>query len=297
MIRNILLTGGSGFLGSNILKKLLFNKYNVIVLVRKTSDLYRIKDESDCLKLFYVNNELDNLSELFQIHEIDTIIHTATEYGRGTLVSSVFMTNFIFPVKLIEEGSKKGLQYFINTDSFFGKEIFVSSSYLNHYTISKKYLLLYLNSCDKELKVINMRLEHIFGEFDSNSKFVTNILHQLLNETPEILLTEGTQKRDFIYVADVVEAYLKVIKHIDEIENLAEFEIGYGESISVREFVQDMLEISGSNSILKFGALPSREGEIQNSIANVAKLREIGWKPKYDLKSAISKVVEMENVK
>jgi nucleoside-diphosphate-sugar epimerase len=294
MIKNVLLTGGTGFLGSNILKELVFNSYNVVVLIRKSSDLSRIQNINGSFKLFCVDDKFDNLFELFELHQIDTIIHTATEYGRNCLSSSILMSNLIFPIKLIEEGLKNGLKYFINSDTFFGKDSFKDSSYLNEYTISKKYFLNHLFSSYPELKVINMRLEHIFGEFDSQNKFVTNIMHQLINEKKEVLLTEGLQKRDFIYVDDVVGAYLKVIININRIKNLTEFEVGRGESISVRHFVQTLLEMSGSKSELKFGALPIKKGEIQDSMANVVKLKEIGWELNYDLRTAISKMIKIE---
>ena len=140
-----------------------------------------------------------------------------------------------------------------------------------------------------------MRLEHVFGEFDSKNKFVTSVLHQLINNEKEILLTEASQKRDFVYVDDVVDAYLKVIHNINRVENLTEFEIGRGESIAVSDFVKTLLEISGSASHLHFGAVPTRVGEIQDSKANLTKLREIGWQPNFDIRTAVSKMIQIEN--
>lgn len=294
MIKNILLTGGTGFLGSSILKKLVSEGYNVIVSIRKTSDLYRIQNISGSFELFCIEDQLNNVEDLFKRYEIDTIIHTATEYGRNSLSSSIFKTNLIFPILLIEQGLKQGLKYFINTDSFFGKEEFISSSYLGDYTNSKKYFLNYLVKNTKDLKVVNMRLEHVFGEYDSENKFVTSVLHQLINNEKEILLTKASQRRDFVYVDDVVGAYLKVISNISKIENLTEFEIGRGESVPVSDFVKKLLEISGSTSQLNFGAIPTRIGEIQESKANLTKLKEIGWESNFDLKSAISKMIEIE---
>lgn len=295
MIKNILLTGGTGFLGSSILKKLVVEDYNVIVLIRKNSDLYRIKNIEGPFELFCIEDKSNNFPDLFHKYQIDTVIHTATEYGRNSLSSSIFNTNLIFPIQLIEEGLKSGLKYFINTDSFFGKEEFKFSSYLSDYTNSKKYFLSYLFGHSQDLKVINMRLEHVFGEFDSENKFVTSVLHQLINNKKEILLTKASQKRDFIYVDDVVGAYLKVVDNINKIENLTEFEIGMGESVAVSDFVKTLLEISGSNSQLNFGALPARAGEIQESKADLTKLKGIGWEVNYDLRSAIVKMFQIEN--
>ncbi|TDE43932.1 NAD-dependent epimerase/dehydratase family protein [Flavobacterium rhamnosiphilum] len=294
MIKTILLTGGTGFLGSHILKSLLDFDYNVIALVRKSSDLFRIDNSIKKIELFYLDENYENLADLFSSNKIDAVIHTATEYGRSCSMSSILQTNLILPIKLIEEGVKNNLKLFMNSDTFFGKPIYNDSSYLNEYTTSKKYFLNFLFDSRDKLKIISMRLEHIFGEKDSNSKFVTNILNQLIQNKEEILLTEGLQKRDFIYIEDVVTAYLKVLINNDQLTNFSEFEVGRGESIEVREFVEILSEITQSESKLKFGAIITTKGEIQDSKANLSELKKIGWESKYDLRTAVIKMIRIE---
>jgi nucleoside-diphosphate-sugar epimerase len=291
----LLITGASGFLGSKILNKLVCEGYNVVALVRINSRLNRIQKIQGSFELFYVNKDQSNLTELFENFKIHTIIHTATDYGRNSSTSSVLMSNLIFPIQLIEYGLPRGLKHFLNSDSFFGKAEFENYNYLNQYTSSKKYFYNYLSSVSSELKIINLRLEHIFGEFDSESKFVTEILHKLLKQEKEILLTEGKQTRDFIYVDDVVDAYFKVIVNINSISNLTEFEVGRGESISIRSFVELMAILCRSNSKLEFGAISNRANEIQNSTANIKLLKSIGWKSNFDLQTAIKKILIEEN--
>jgi len=294
-MKKILVTGATGFLGSKIVKKLVDEGYNVVALVRKKSKLKRIQDITGNFELFYVDEKLSNLNELFGSYKIHTIIHTATEYGRNSLTSVVLMSNLIFPIRLIENGLDYGLKFFLNSDTFFGKSEYQDSNYMNQYTTSKKYFLNYLLSKREELKVVNLRLEHIFGEFDSDSKFVTDVMHKLLKSENEILLTDGMQTRDFVYVEDVVDAYFKVLINIDSLANFSEFEVGRGESVSVRQFVELMAKLSKSKSKLVFGAILNRKDEIQNSIANIASLNNIGWQSNYDLETAIKKIIKLEN--
>lgn len=290
----ILITGATGFLGSKILIRLVNEGYKVVALVREQSDLSRIKTVVNEIELFSLDKNTSNLNELFEKSNIDTIIHTATEYGRESLTSDILMTNLILPIKLIETGLKNGLKNFINSDTFFGKPKFSNAVYLNQYSNSKKYFLDYLFSERDNLKSVSLRLEHIFGEFDSNNKFVTNVLQRLLKSDMEIALTDGVQKRDFIYIDDVVEAYLIVLKNINFIDTFSEFEVGRGQSISVKKFVELMAEESKSKSKLNFGILPTRAGEIQDSIANISPLNEMGWYPSFDLRSGIKKIIEIE---
>lgn len=295
MIKNVLLTGGSGFLGSHILKQLLKNGFNVIVLVRRSSNLFRIENLKESFELFYLEDKLENLSDLFTNFQIDGIIHTATEYGRNSNSSLVFESNLIFPMKLVEEGIKNDLKFFINTDTFSSKTAFKDSSYLKQYNKSKIYFLEFLNELRTKIKIVNVRLEHLFGEFDSDSKFVTSILHQLIDNKSEIYLTNGYQKRDFIYIEDVVDVYVKVLKNLNKLDDFIEFEVGTGTSIEVREFVELLSKLTKSKSKLKFGVIPTREDEIMDSKADIDNLKVIGWKPDYDLNTAFVRIIDKEN--
>lgn len=297
MFKNILLTGATGFLGSHLLRKLLELNYNITLIVRASSNLNRIEKILDKVKLFLVQDDLSNLNSLFTQNPVEAIIHTATEYGKTDYsTSKILESNLIFPIKLIEQGMNEGLKLFINTDTFFGKYEYNYSNYIGSYVISKNHFNEYLKEQNlPSLKVINMRLEHVFGENDSKSKFFCNLMQQLIEDKNEIFLTEGIQKRDFIYIDDVVSAYLKVLEFHHKLDTYTEFQVGRGESIEVKKFVHLLWQITRSKSNLKFGSIPRREGDIQDSKANNQNLTELGWKSNYDLESAFNKILATIN--
>jgi nucleoside-diphosphate-sugar epimerase len=290
----ILITGASGFLGSTILRKFVNDGYSVVALVRENSNLKRINDIADRYQLFRVDKHFNNLNLLFETYDIETIIHTATEYGRNSKISDIYKTNFIFSMRLVELGIENGLRYFMNSDSFFGKTEFQGVNYMRDYTLSKRYFLDYLINNSDRLKVVNLRLEHVFGEFDSDTKFVTNVFHKLVKSECVTLITDGSQKRDFVYVEDAVSAYISIFSQIDKIDNLAEFQIGRGESVSLRQFVQLMANVTKSKSILRFGDVRDNKNDIKDSVANLKPLQYLGWKSCYDLSSAIKKMLILE---
>lgn len=297
MVSYILLTGGTGFLGSHILNKLIESNYPVIVLVRKTSGLEKIAHLSGKYASFVINDSGSNMSSLFEQYNINTIIHTATEYGRESSIASILETNVIFPLKLIEEGIKHKLGFFINTDSFFSKDQNLNSSYLNHYARSKKIFKDLLLDFSKSLNVASLQLEHVYGENDSNRKFFTGLLEKLLSDSKEVDLTSGSQKRDFIYVDDVVDAFLKILENRSTLNGFNEFEVGTGSSVSVREFVEEIARISGSHSKLLFGKIPTRLNEIEGSVANITPLAALGWKSNFPIEKAIKKIIKIERNK
>jgi nucleoside-diphosphate-sugar epimerase len=290
MQNKILLTGATGFLGSHLLKRLIAAGADVVILVRETSNKERINN-LEGFSTFTINQQLSNINALFEMYHIDTIIHLATEYGRNSPYSSVLESNVLLPIRLIEAADKNKLNLFVNTDSFFSK--FQDYSYLREYIMSKKIFIDYLKTLS-DLQVFNLQLEHIYGEFDSKTKFITSLIERMFVNEKFIELTEGSQKRDFIYVSDVVDAYMTVLTNTKVLGQYVDFEVGTGSSISVKDFVSQIHQIMGSKSELLFGALPSRVNEIQDSKANSLVLCKLGWSPKFITETAIKRIVTVE---
>ena len=291
----ILLTGATGFLGSHILKGIINKTENtVIVLKRSFSNVSRINSLVNNSRVSFYDIDKYSLEEVFKDNDIDVIIHCATNYGRTDNSSyEVLETNLMLPVKLLDLAVKFGVKTFINTDSYFNKDN-MSYSYLLNYSLSKKSLLLWLKYFSHRLKIVNMVLEHIYGEDDNKSKFVYQMLDNIVvKQVKSIDLTYGDQKRDFIYVDDVVDAYIKILDYSqNHAFRFKSFDIGTGQAVSIKDFVQSIKLISESPTILNFGALPYREDEIMCSKADIIDLSDIGWYPKYSYKEALMKIVK-----
>lgn len=293
-IKGILVTGATGFLGSHLLDLLIKEGYKPIIFLRESSDVWRIRHLQNKYETFVSKDNSDeDIQSLFAKHHIQAIIHMATEYGRQIALSDILQTNVLFPLRLIEAGLKHNLQLFINSDTFFGKKQF-NLKYLNNYTTSKRIFESVLTGLSSNLNIANMRIEHVYGENDSETKFVTNVLKQAIQNKSEILLTEGLQKRDFVYAADVANAYVTVLRQNKFITGYNEFEVGTGQSISVKEFVTTIADITNSVSFLNFGAVPVHSGEISDSSANITALKDLGWSPQYDLDTALRKIILTE---
>ena len=270
----VLVTGATGFLGSHIVKQLLRENHEIIILKRSFSDLWRIADAMEHVASYDLD-KMNNLQSLFQEQgHIDAVIHTATCYGRkNESLSRIYETNFLFPLKLLEAAAFFNTATFFNTDTSLYK-------YLNNYSLSKKHFLeVGKNFADVgKINFINMKLEHIYGPQDDESKFVTYIIKSCLANIPELKLTKGEQKRDFIYIDDVVNAYTVLLHHaIDEKRKFQEFEIGTGQAITIKELVEKIHSLTHSSTNLNFGALPYRENEIMESKAGNGTLIEAGW--------------------
>jgi CDP-paratose synthetase len=281
--KKILITGITGFLGSKLAMELVRTGYEVIALKRKSSSLKRLKSFKNDITLY--NIEEVDYHKVFKTHnKIDFIIHTATSYGRNNESPwEIFEANTGFPLKLLDAASMANVSKFINTDTILDK-------YLNLYSLSKNHLLEWgkFYSMRNKIEFINMRLEHFYGSDDDDSKFTAYVINKCISNTKTLQLTAGEQKRDFIYIDDVVAAYITVLKRVNSHNKwFDEYDVGSGNSSTIKEFVEMVRRLTNSNIELNFGALPYRKNEVMNSKADVKGLMDLGWKCKYNLEEGL----------
>lgn len=287
----VLLTGITGFLGSYLLKSLIDNGHKVIGIKRLRSDTYRIENNLDKVSLYDINKF--SLEEIFDKHSIDLVINTVTNYGRkDNKISSIVDINLIFGLKLLEISVKEKVKAFINTDTLLDRNI-------NAYALSKAQLVDWMKFLsNKNMKMINIKIEHMYGPKDDENKFIYWLINQLKHNVNSIDLTSGIQKRDFIYIDDIIDAYETIIENIENFSDYEEFELGTGESIKVKSFIENIYsELSSQQSLctkLNFGAIPYRANENMNMVANIEKLKQFGWRPKVTMKDGIKKILSKE---
>ena len=262
----ILLAGSTGFLGRYLLESFIKNGNEVIALKRSTSNTSVIDKNLNDIK-FYNIDEV-TLRDIFKNNEIDVVVNTVTNYGKNNnSVSEIAMTNLMFGLELLEN-SINNTKAFINTDT-----------------------LLY----NKNTKIINVKLEHMYGPFGGHNNFISWLVGQLRQNVQKVKLTSGLQKRDFIYIDDVVSAYEVIIKNISKFQGYEEFELGTGNSIEVKVFIEkvykEILKQQNINTKLLFGAIAYRENENMDMKANIQKLVGFGWKPEVSIESGIKKIL------
>lgn len=289
MNETFLVTGATGFLGSHLTHELINRGYNVIALKRCTSNLWRLEDISKNNKLKII--DVDNLEDIFANNSIDCIIHTVCSYGRNNeTLADIVQTNIVFGLKLLDLAKKNKVKCFFNTDTLLQRD-------LNNYSLSKKQFVEWLKKNHGEIQVFNMKVEHMYGIKDDSTKFVNWLIEQLNNNVREIELTSGIQKRDFIYVLDVVNAYLTVYEHRLGFDKFSEFDVGTGVQLTVKEFVKEIFTAVKEykpelSTFLNFGARKYRPGECMEVVENVEPLKSLGWKPKNDYKYNIRLLLE-----
>lgn len=288
--KSVFLTGATGYLGSYLLRRLILNGNEVYCLRRKTSSISRVNDIAG--KTHWVDLESINFDEFFKKNKIDFVVHCATNYGRKEVDPILtIQANLILPLQILHAASCNNVSAFINTDTVLDKGV-------NNYSLSKKQFLDWLESYSEKITGVNMELEHFFGPGDDRSKFVTFITHELLNNAQCINLTPGMQKRDFIYIEDVIDAFDIVMESLPFFEKkLYRFQIGSGRTIKIKSFVKLLKRIlNNKTTTLNFGATAYRNNEVMESEVDLTELKKLGWKPRTKLIDSLRAMVKIESM-
>jgi nucleoside-diphosphate-sugar epimerase len=279
-MKNILITGINGYLGSNLAKSLA-ETHNIIGLEYSLSNLSRIAEYN--FKVYSVENGVPD--KLFAENKIDIIIHTATFYGRqNEAVKTIANANLFIPFDLLDKAIENGCSTFINTDTVLDR--FVST-----YALTKRHFQEWLYLRKNEINGINMQLEHFYGPGAPDTNFIAAMIKRLKQNEPSIDLTAGEQLRDFVYIDDVVAAYQTVLSKLPLPDAYSQFQISTQELISIKELMQTLKEITQSKSILNFGAIPYRENELMHSETDNSALLKLGWKPQHLIKQGLQKTI------
>lgn len=287
---NILLTGGTGYLGSHLLRALVrMPEQKLTIATRQGSHLERIHELLDIVECVRIDQ--CNFLDLIEGREIGAIVHCATDYGRKrTPLSDIVEANLVLPLRLLDAAVRSRHPVsFINTDTMLDKSI-------SAYSMSKKQFRDWLGVYAVNSVCINVAIEHFFGPGDDPSKFATFVVQALLRNDACIDLTLGNQTRDFIHIDDVVNAFLHILRFASTSPpGFSEFQIGRGDPVTVRSFVELSKRLCGNTSTrLAFGALPYRPNEVMNVDVDISKLRQLGWAPQLDLEQGLSQMIERE---
>jgi nucleoside-diphosphate-sugar epimerase len=133
-----------------------------------------------------------------------------------------------------------------------------------------------------------LRLFNFFGSNMPNGFFLSQLIQKLQNNE-DFDMTEGAQKRDFVYIKDVLEAlYLSASSGANQmILNVAS-----GESVAIRELALSLKGFLKSSSKINFGAIPYRENEVWDMSGNIEQIKKsIGWSPEYSIQEAIEDMI------
>lgn len=278
---NILILGGTGYLGSNIVQRLLEDNHELFCILRPSSDKSKLLELTHSSNLKYLSNDLFQIKCLLEQEHIDWLINTSCAYKiNETLYGDLLDSNISFPLQVINLATKCGVKNYLSTGTSLPVMCNDYSFFKSKYDEICEYIAKFNN-----LNYINLSLEMFYGGINEpKSRFLKMCLNKLVENLP-IELTSGNQKRDIVRVEDVVNCISTLIKKGIS-RGYTKLSFGSGEQLSVKSIVEYMKIITGSYSEIKFGTVKFRKEE-PNTIADLSWCNKYGIKPKYSILEGI----------
>lgn len=290
--RRILLTGADGFLGRHVATALSQAGYLVVAATR-SERLHQL--EPDGAIYARCGTEGSDLGPV--IAGSEAVVHLATVYGRqDDLVERMLEANVVLPVRIAELAAAHAVPLLL-ADTFYSKPG-IEYEHLQLYTESKRscFELCRCVLADRA-PLIRMHIEHLYGPGDRPHKAIPSLIARILCGESDIELTDCTQQRDFIHVRDAATAMTRLVEAAPTWPGgHRAVGIGTGHATSLRQLLETVKGLSGSQSLLSFGALPTRRGEPTVSRADTTVLADMGWRPETELEAGLRELLAESGV-
>ena len=293
----ILITGGAGFIGSHLASELIKQGYPVRIL----DNLYTGRKENVPNNSEFIIGDIRKIKDLKEVlDDVECIFHLAAHVSVPESVKNPIL-NFDVNVKgtflLLEEARRREVEKIILASSAaiygtvgeqipethektpknpYGLSKLIAEEYCQHYS------LLY------GLKTNILRFFNVYGPKKRGNAVDVFMSRALANE-PLLINGDGTQFRDFVYVADVVRASIACFMNnrYGEVYN-----VGTGRATKVIDIAKRIIEEARTTSEIKFG--PPRPGDITGITADIAKIkRELSFVPQYSIKEGLSETIKV----
>jgi UDP-glucose 4-epimerase len=295
-----LVTGGAGFIGSYITKRLVEEEEQVVVIdnlnTGKEKNLESIKNKIDFVKGSILDIEL--LEKLTK--DVDGVYHQAAlasvqdSFSKPDEYHDVNVNGTENILKLAKQYNIKVV--YASSSSVYGNPVRIpiresdEKNPINPYAETKlKKEELAQKYSEMGVKVIGLRYFNVFGKGQSKeyAGVLKLFLERVRDKLPPKINGDGTQFRDFVYVEDVANAN---IMSMNSNVNHAFFNVGTNTSITILDLAKTIVKYSGLNVKLIFG--PALKGDVQGTIANIDLIKEkIGWAPTVTLDEWIEEII------
>lgn len=306
-MKRVLVTGGRGFVGSNLVRRLIVDGHDVNLLLRKEGDDRRL---SSILASAAVHDgDLRSSEDVDRVvHKVlpEWVIHLAAygAYSWQTDTNRIVETNFIGLVNLVSTCQKVGVESFVNIGS--------SSEYGNRdhaptktewlepnsdYAVTKASAALYCRSiaqrtCDN---IVTLRLYSAYGPYEEPQRLIPQLIVNGVQGSLPPLASPDTV-RNYIYIDDVVKAIVLALR-LRGAEEGAIYNLGSGVQSSIFDLVQIAMRTHHLKTEPQWGTAEARKWDTDVWVADSRKIiSELGWKPKYTIEDGYEKTVRwLEN--
>jgi UDP-glucose 4-epimerase len=297
-----LVTGGTGFVGANLVRRLLYDGHEVHLLVRAGHQGWRLADVQADVRLHPGDlGDAAGLAALMDRIRPEWVFHLAAygAYSSQTDVQQIVATNFVGTVNLVEACLRPGFAAFVNTGSSseygFKNHPPAETEWLepnSHYAVAKASATLYCRYTAQRhgVRLPTLRLYSVYGPYEEPTRLLpTVVLRGLEGGLPP--LVDPDVARDFVYADDVCDAYLLAATRTEQ-EPGAVYNVGTGVQTSLRDVVAVARRVLDVAAEPEWGSMANRGWDTTIWVANNARLRhDLGWAPRHTFEDGFRALV------
>ncbi|TSA45603.1 SDR family NAD(P)-dependent oxidoreductase [bacterium] len=306
----ILITGGAGFIGSNLAKKLM-DRGDKVVIIDNFNDYYDPRLKYDRIKIFlkgykfklYKGDIRDAklVEKIFSAERPDKVVHLAAMAGvRNSLRDPklYFDVNVMGSLNLLEAAVKYKIKNFVfaSSSSVYGnnkKQPFSESdpvdTPISPYAASKKAdeLIAHTYHHIYGLNVTALRFFTVYGPWGRPDMALFLFTDAISKGRPIKVFNYGKMSRNFTYVDDIVSGTITVL---DKCKGYGVINIGGDKEETLLRFIEVIEQNMGKKAKKKM--MPIQPGDVPTTVADIKKLRKLGWKPTTRIEKGIKNFVE-----
>src|SRR3989338_4063314 len=299
---NVLVTGGNGFIGSHLVHELVDLGAKVSCLVKPGSDIWRIsgvKNKVNLLRYDICDRKLKPVIKKINPDKVFHLASLAKPQRDITLTEEMFRVNVNGTLNLMSILKDLNCEAIVNTGTCeeYGdsKAPFKESDLprpVSPYSASKVSSTFYCQMLygSFRMPIVTLRPFLRYGPKQSGGLFIPSLIMAVL-EAKDFEMTKGGQTREFNYVSDIVDGFLRAgstMRAVGKIIN-----IGCGDDYRIKDIAKKIISIIGVPVKLKVGKLPYREGEVKRFYCSNTLARKIlGWRPKVGLDDGLRRTIE-----
>lgn len=303
----VLITGGAGFIGSNLVAHLLTRPEVELIRVLDnlaTGDIKNIEEFESNPKFEFIQGDIRNYETCLQAcNDIDLISHQAALGSVPRSINDPLTTNEVNITGTLniftaaKENKIKRVVYAASSSTYgdhpdLPKVEDKIGNPLSPYAVTKYANELYAKVFADVygLPLIGLRYFNVFGPKQSPSgayaAVIPLFMNAVLNNEPPVINGDGAHSRDFTFVANAVQANEKALFTTNKEALNQVYNIAFGQKTTLNELFEFIKEIAGSDLAPKFG--PERDGDIKHSLADISKAKKwIGYDPAITVKQGL----------
>jgi len=297
-MRNVLVTGGTGFIGSNLVRRLIKEDIKVYVLVRPNSTFgtERLEYINGITYIKSTPKELKNYKDLPRFDVCFNLAAYGVKYEQQD-IDEMVEGNINFLIDIIDFVHENKTNLLIHTGSCFeygtneGEKLLEDSKLdpQSLYASTKVSGTLIGNTYAKSRNVnmVTVRPFGVYGPGEAKYRLLPQLIDAAINKK-ELAMTQGDQIRDYLYIDDLIDAYIK-LAYSKCIEFYGIYNICSSQPISIKGFVEIFCNVySCERNLFKFGEIPYRDNEVMHFVGDNFKItNQIEWEPKINIEEGI----------